>query len=207
MGGTLTRNTPVSKTLERKCQQVMRIQILIFLWIHSGSGQLLQPDSRCFLENGGSTLTFFIKEDLNVGDSIGNLNIQGRVGRDIDLKIEDINGLYEGKDLPVELEGEDLILTKPLDKEGIEGADSILVDVVCQRQRSSDPSFTIPVHVRVTDVNDNPPLFIGAPFNLSLSELTVVGSKILSVSTTGKSKAPSKKMEVKVEPPEAFIIA
>ena len=83
-------------------------------------------------------------------------------------------------------EGEDLILTKTLDKEGINGADSILIDVVCQRQRSSDPSFTIPVHVRVTDVNDNAPLFLGAPYNLSLSELTVVGSKILSVSTSGK---------------------
>ena len=89
-------------------------------------------------------------------------------------------------------EGEDLILTKTLDKEGINGADSILIDVVCQRQRSSDPSFTIPVHVRVTDVNDNAPLFLGAPYNLSLSELTIVGSKILSVSTSGK-RTTSKK--------------
>ena len=98
----------------------------------------------------------------------------------------------KGQELPVELEGENLILTKPLDKEGIDGADSILVDVVCQRQRSSDPSFTIPVHVRVTDVNDNSPVFTGAPFNLSLSELTVVGSKILTVTTSGKSKSHKK---------------
>ena len=119
------------------------------------------------------------------------------VGRDIDLNLEDINGLYEGQELPVELEGENLILTKPLDKEGIAGADSILVDVVCQRQRSSDPSFTIPVHVRVTDVNDNPPVFTGAPFNLSLSELTVVGSKILTVTTSGKSIYSRKKLKCK----------
>ena len=83
--------------------------------------------------------------------------------------------------------GEDLVLAAPLDKENIDGVDSILIDVVCQRQRSSDPSFSIPVHVRVTDVNDNAPIFVGAPFNLSLSEMTVVGSRILMASSTGKS--------------------
>ena len=84
------------------------------------------------------------------------------------------------------ISGEDLVLAAPLDKENIKGVDSILIDVVCQRQRSSDPSFSIPVHVRVTDVNDNAPLFIGAPFNLSLSEMTVVGSRILTASSTGE---------------------
>ena len=90
--------------------------------------------------------------------------------------------------------GEDLVLAAPLDKENIDGVDSILIDVVCQRQRSSDPSFSIPVHVRVTDVNDNAPIFVGAPFNLSLSEMTVVGSRILMASSTGKlhiSKLPT----------------
>ena len=82
--------------------------------------------------------------------------------------------------------GEDLVLAAPLDKEGLEGVDSILIDVVCQRQRSTDPSFNIPVHVRVTDVNDNGPIFAGAPYNLSLSELTVVGSKILTITSTGE---------------------
>ena len=38
-----------------------------------------------------------------VGDQIGRLNIQGRVGRDIDLTLSDVNQLYE--ELPVELEG------------------------------------------------------------------------------------------------------
>ena len=114
MGGTILLTTPVLsasgggfRTLERKCQQVMRVHMILIiavLWIfHPGYGQLLQPDSRCFLENGGSTLTFFIKEDLNVGEAIGRLNIQGRVGRDIDLTIEDLNGLYVGQDIPVEL--------------------------------------------------------------------------------------------------------
>ena len=66
-------------------------------------GQLLQPDNRCFLQDGGSTLTFFIKEDLTVGQQIGRINIQGNVGRDIDLTVKDVNNLYST--LPVELEG------------------------------------------------------------------------------------------------------
>ena len=76
---------------------------LLFISAQPVLGQLLQPDNRCFLEDGGSTLTFFIKEDLPVGQHIGRLNIQGRVGRDIDLTLEDVNGLYD--QLPVELEG------------------------------------------------------------------------------------------------------
>ena len=202
MGGTTgTLLAPAllrSGTCKRKPKELMRYQISIVtsvaalfitsLWMERIGGvnsQLLQPDNRCFLQDGGSTLTFFVKEDLPVGQQIGRLNIQGRVGRDIDLAVNDINDLYE--DLPVTLEGEDLVLAAPLDKENKKGVDSILIDVVCQRKRSSDPAFNIPVHVRVTDVNDNPPLFAGAPFNLSLSELTQVGSKILSVSSTGKT--------------------
>ena len=199
MGGTTGTLLAPASGSKRKPKELMRYQISIastaaalFItslwmetWIIGVNSQLLQPDNRCFLQDGGSTLTFFVKEDLPVGQQIGRLNIQGRVGRDIDLAVNDINDLYE--DLPVTLEGEDLVLAAPLDKENKKGVDSILIDVVCQRKRSSDPAFNIPVHVRVTDVNDNPPLFAGAPFNLSLSELTQVGSKILSVSSSGKN--------------------
>lgn len=186
MGGTHLAPPATSQDgRKRRLGSVMRFIhfILIILpWISGIESQLLQSDNRCFLEDGGSTLTFFIKEDLAVGQQIGRLNVQGRVGRDIDLKLAAISG---GGTLPVELEGEDLVLAAPLDKEGVTGVDTILVDVLCERQRSTDPSFTIPVHVRVTDVNDNVPLFIGAPYNLSLSENTVVGSRILTLTTTG----------------------
>lgn len=37
----------------------------------------------------------------------------------------------------------------------------------------------IPVNVRVTDVNDNAPQWIGAPYSLPLSEVTVPGTRIL----------------------------
>ncbi len=77
--------------------------MFVMLLAKISQAQLLQPDNRCFLQDGGSTLTFFIKEDLAVGEQIGRLNIQGRVGRDIDLTLEDVNSLYD--QLPVQLEG------------------------------------------------------------------------------------------------------
>ena len=96
-----------------KCGWEAMMQILIFIAIFlqyqtAVNCQLLQPDNRCFLEDGGSTLTFFIKEDLTVGQQIGRLNIKGTVGRDIDLSLKDINELYD--QLPVELEGKNLII-------------------------------------------------------------------------------------------------
>ena len=32
-----------------------------------------------------------------------------------------------------------------------------------------DPDFAIPVSIRVTDVNDNAPSFLGAPYTLNIS--------------------------------------
>lgn len=37
----------------------------------------------------------------------------------------------------------------------------------------------IPVNIRVTDVNDNAPQWVGAPYTLTLSEVTVPGTRIL----------------------------
>lgn len=38
-------------------------------------------------------------------------------------------------------------------------------------------SFVIPVNVKVIDVNDNAPQWIGAPYILSISEVTVPGTR------------------------------
>lgn len=38
-------------------------------------------------------------------------------------------------------------------------------------------SFVIPVNVRVTDINDNAPEWINAPYSLPLSEVTVPGTR------------------------------
>lgn len=40
-------------------------------------------------------------------------------------------------------------------------------------------SFVVPVNIRVTDANDNAPQWIGSPYLLTLSEVTVPGTRIL----------------------------
>lgn len=37
----------------------------------------------------------------------------------------------------------------------------------------------IPVNIRVTDANDNAPVFVNAPYGLNISEVTVVGTRVL----------------------------
>nr|CAD7428748.1 unnamed protein product [Timema monikensis] len=63
--------------------------------------------------------------------------------------------------------------------EGIDGPASVYVNVICDRKRTTDPAFVIPVSIRVTDANDNAPQFINAPYVLNISEVTVVGTRVL----------------------------
>ncbi|XP_051862311.1 protocadherin gamma-B1 isoform X2 [Drosophila nasuta] len=145
-------------------------------WITSAAnGAIL--DSRCYLEGGGSAESFLATEDLTVGSIIGKLRING----DPNAETGDINLSLREKNAPVEIVAgtKDLALSVELDKEGLRGPSSIYVNVICVRRRSTDPSFVIPVNVRVTDVNDNAPQWIGTPYTLTLSEVTVPGTRIL----------------------------
>ena len=55
---------------------------------------------------------------------------------------------------------------------------SINVPLNQQRSNNIDPDFTIPVSIRVTDVNDNAPSFVGSPYTLNISELSLVGARV-----------------------------
>ncbi|XP_026466769.1 protein dachsous-like [Ctenocephalides felis] len=159
------------KYLIHKCSWMQ----LLFVWIFFVFR--VSADSRCFLEGGGSAESFFVSEDLPVGSIIGSLSILGDpriIGGDITL------GLRE-RDSPVQIAAgsRDLVLRAPLDKEGRQGPSSVYVNVICDRRLSGDPSFVIPVNIRVTDANDNAPQWIGAPYTLTLSEVTVPGTRVL----------------------------
>jgi hypothetical protein len=136
-------------------------------------------DSRCYLESGGSAESFIVSEDISVGAIIGKLKIIGNPAPNGNIRLT----LRErDRDAPVQIEPGtmDLILTSPLDKEGERGPASVYVNVVCDRLHADGiPSFVIPVNIRLTDVNDNAPVWKGSPYSISLSETTVVGTRIL----------------------------
>ena len=91
-------------------------------------------DERCFLQAGGSTASFFVKEDLAVGSLVGQLRIKGDVGDNINLTLTPSDG-------PLRIENQDLILTQQLDKEGIDGPSFLNVDVTCHRLATFDPGL------------------------------------------------------------------
>jgi len=144
--------------------------------------QKQEPDSRCFLDGGGSTETFFVRESLPIGSLVGTLRVIGEPGKDIDIEIRPRNGRKGGDRIPLELaEGsKNLVLTASLDKEGFDGPDAIALDLLCEKKDSSDPSFSIPLDIRVTDVNDNAPVFGKRVYRANISELSSVGSAVFS---------------------------
>ncbi|XP_055639240.1 protocadherin Fat 2 [Toxorhynchites rutilus septentrionalis] len=148
------------------------VLLLIGLYLENGTAQLL--DSRCYLAEGGSTESFLANEDVAVGSLLGTLSVNGDPQNDIVLSLRE-------KDAPVSIipNSKNLVLSKPLDKEGIEGPASVYVNVICERRSTNDPSFVIPVNIRVIDVNDNSPRWSGAPYAVNVSEVTIIGTRIL----------------------------
>ncbi|KAG4075163.1 hypothetical protein HA402_006180 [Bradysia odoriphaga] len=114
-------------------------------------GQSPIIDSRCYLDGGGSAESFLASEDMTVGSVIGKLRVKGNPSE----QLGDINISLREKGSPVKIAPgtKDIVLIMPLDKEGIEGPSSVYVNVICDRRHSTDPSFVIPVNIRVTDVN------------------------------------------------------
>lgn len=152
---------------------------VLVIQIVAAAGQVPILDSRCYLEGGGSAENFIVSEDIRVNSVIGQLKINGdpSANGNINLSLRE-----RDRNAPVQIDPgtKDLILTSKLDKEGEHGPASVYVNVVCDRRHSDGiPSFIIPVNIRVQDVNDNSPKWIGAPYTISLSEVTVKGTRIL----------------------------
>ncbi|XP_076682197.1 protocadherin Fat 4-like Cad96Ca [Andrena cerasifolii] len=154
---------------------VLRILSILCCTVHLHTGQLIR-DARCFLENGATAAHLFVSEDLPVGDTVGVLGVLGDPGPqgDIELRLQEL-------DSPVAFSAysNNLTLIRPLDKEGVDGPASVYVNVICERKHTLDPGFVIPVNIRVTDANDNVPQFVNAPYVLNISEVTVVGTRVL----------------------------
>ncbi|XP_045760272.1 protocadherin-16 [Maniola jurtina] len=144
----------------------------------SPAGSQAIQDSRCYLMNGGAVESFFISEDTPVGSIIGTLSVNGdpsAVGGDISLHIQEKNPAVE-----LAAGSKNITLRRALDREEKLGPSSVYVNVRCDRRHTADPSFVIPVSVRVWDVNDNAPAWRGAPYRARVSELAAPGTRVLS---------------------------
>lgn len=152
-----------------------RLTVVCCILLESFSLAQLIHDSRCYLENGGSSENFVVSEDIKVNSVIGKLRINGDASKNgnINLSLRE-----RDNNAPVQIDPytKDLILLSRLDKEGEHGPASVYVNVVCDRLQTdgSIPSFIIPVNIRVHDVNDNAPKWVGSPYTISLSEVSCV---------------------------------
>lgn len=157
------------------------ITLLHYRIVQPASAQLIR-DTRCFLENGATAAHLFVGEELEVGGVVGVIGVIGQPVSPGDSGSQgDIELRLQERDSPVAIHpgSKNLTLTRPLDKEGVEGPASVYVNVICERRRTLDPGFVIPVNIRVTDANDNAPQFVNAPYVLNISEVTVVGTRVL----------------------------
>ncbi|XP_039765340.1 protocadherin-16-like [Pararge aegeria] len=144
----------------------------------SPAGTQAIQDSRCYLMNGGAVESFFISEDTPVGSIIGTLSVNGdpsAVGGDISLHIQEKNAAVE-----LAAGSKNITLRRALDREEKLGPSSVYVNVRCDRRHTADPSFVVPVSVRVWDVNDNAPAWRGAPYRARVSELAAPGARLLA---------------------------
>ncbi|XP_046649678.1 protocadherin-like wing polarity protein stan [Daphnia pulicaria] len=135
-------------------------------------------DNRCFLIGGGSAETFFVSENATVGSVIGVLRIAGdpSADGDITMRLEASNETV----VSIDTHTKNLTLIKALDKEGLTGPAQVMTRITCERRGpNAEPSLTIPVNIRVTDANDNSPIFRNSTYFINISESTMVGSVVL----------------------------
>ncbi|KAG6443970.1 hypothetical protein O3G_MSEX003096 [Manduca sexta] len=133
-------------------------------------------DSRCYLMNGGAVESFFISEDTPVGSIIGTLSVNGDPSEDhgdITLRLQE-----RGAAVGIAPGSKNITLLRALDREEKKGPSNVYVNVRCDRRHTTDPSFVIPVSVRVWDVNDNAPVWAGGPYRARISELAAVGTRV-----------------------------
>ncbi|KAM9852933.1 protocadherin-16-like [Aulostomus maculatus] len=81
-----------------------------------------------------------------------------------------------------------LILVEELDFEAVS---SYNLTVVVSDRGVPQRSSSVPILISITDVNDNPPAFSRAEYNVVLSESAAAGTEILHLSATDRDSAPN----------------
>ncbi|VVC88252.1 unnamed protein product [Leptidea sinapis] len=138
-------------------------------------GVLEATPGPCEVETGQSSIIVDIEESR--GDQVNQSTVPAIlpiVGEpDVDVILSTV--FPKGPTL-FELDGKRLQLLEPLDRDA-ENLSHMVFQLVCQ-VKSTKKRRTIPVIVRVSDINDNAPVFQGTPYVTTVPELVSLGSTI-----------------------------
>ncbi|XP_073993428.1 cadherin 99C isoform X1 [Rhodnius prolixus] len=143
--------------------------VLIFVHgVYSKSGL-------CEVETGQSSIILDIEEskgtNIQQETTPREVPVTGDPFSDISLDLI----FPKGKPIFI-LNGKKLQLLQPLDRDK-ENLSHIVLQLTCTI-KATNKKRTIPVIVRVTDVNDNVPVFKNTPYETTVSELTPIGTTV-----------------------------
>ncbi|XP_076651067.1 cadherin 99C isoform X1 [Halictus rubicundus] len=129
----------------------------------------------CEVESGQSNII------LDIEESRGNAIDQRTVPEELPVSGDPYNEttlelIFPGRQPRFKLQGKKLQLLEPLDRDD-ENLSHVVFQLSCT-VRQTNKKRTIPVIVRVSDINDNAPIFIATPYETTVPELTPVGSTI-----------------------------
>ncbi|XP_031770318.2 cadherin-99C [Galleria mellonella] len=131
----------------------------------------------CEVETGQSSIIVDIEESR--GDQVNQSTIPSElpiVGEpDVDVLLTTV--FPKGPTL-FQLDGKRLQLLQPLDRDA-DNLSHMVFQLVCQ-VKATKKRRTIPVIVRVSDINDNAPVFQGVPYEANVSELVPIGTTIFN---------------------------
>ncbi|XP_026810458.1 cadherin-99C isoform X2 [Rhopalosiphum maidis] len=134
----------------------------------------------CEMETGQGNIVLDIEESrgsqINQPIKPSELPIIGDPYTEISLDL-----LFPTRNSTFALIGKHIQLTQPLDRDA-ENLSHIVFQVTCV-VRSTNKKRTIPIIVRTTDINDNAPVFLDTPYQVSVPELTTVGASVAAVKT------------------------
>ncbi|XP_045767682.1 cadherin-99C isoform X1 [Maniola jurtina] len=129
----------------------------------------------CEVETGQSSIIVDIEESR--GDQVNQTTVPEVlpiVGEpDVDVVLSTV--FPKGPTL-FQLDGKRLQLLQPLDRDA-DNLSHMVFQLVCQ-VKATKKRRTIPVIVRVSDINDNAPVFQGTPYEAAISELVPIGTTI-----------------------------
>ncbi|XP_060526708.1 cadherin-99C [Cylas formicarius] len=150
----------------------------------------------CEVENGSSNIILDIEESRGSSVSQATTPVELPIGGtpNIDVFLE----LSFPKGPPLFfLNDKKLQLLAPIDRDE-DNLSHIVFQLICT-VRSSHKIKTIPVIVRLTDVNDNAPKFVGTPYETTISELTPVGTTIFqAINAKDKDTGINGQVEYKI---------